>query len=756
MSHRNPCRWIVVAVLLTVMGLFDGIHPVRAESDAWRLEARIIDRTAGSARLSRHASTGLVRFLDVQASGGFAVADGLAGVSDPGEAAARAFMSEYGPLFGVEDQARELEFTRSRQDGDGARIARFRQRLGGIPVVAGEFVVRSGESGAVFTVAGEAAPRPAREPAFALAPDTARGIAVKATARREGVEPEALTASEPEKWLYNPALLGAGGNLTFPVWRVEVLGGEYGRIRELVLVDAANGAVALVFNQNPDALERNVYDCDNDYQNCPLELTETDLQSSVTDAVNAFNHFGDAWDYYNSMHGRDSIDDTGMLIKGWVRVCPPGESCPFHNAFWSGGGKEIVFGEGYPVDDIVGHEYTHGVTQFESGLFYWMQSGAINESLSDIFGEFIDQWNGTGGDTAADRWLMGEDRGGYLRNMADPPDRGDPDRMGSTLYACGPLDNGGVHTNSGVGNKAAYLMTDGDTFNGKLVNGIGRQRTSILFYQAQRDYLTSGSDYADLADALESACDGRVGFISLYPFTTWTCNQVRVAVAAVEMRSQPTGCQAPEAPVCPGGPGSVRRQIWHDDFETMPYWAQSIYAGAATDIWTVGALGDAAGGVQALHGYAYHDVSDSAAVMSTYVNIPPDGFLHFEHSYDFERDEWDCFEGGILEYRVSGLLSAWQDAGPLFTHNGYPAWISSYAQDNPLGGDDAFVGSSNGWISSRVDLRKLAGKNVKFRFRIATDKTYSTATNHLGWHIDNVRIVECRLCKMPWLGLFLE
>src|SRR3990172_8641247 len=108
---------------------------------------------------------------------------------------------------------------------------------------------------------------------------------------------------------------------------------------------------------------------------------------------------------------------------------------------------------GFPVaDDGVGHELTHGVTQFESNLFYYYQSGAINEAFSDLWGEFIDLENGTGNDDASVRWLMGEDVTGWgaIRDMENPPAFGDPDRILSANYYEGSGDNGGGPLNSGA------------------------------------------------------------------------------------------------------------------------------------------------------------------------------------------------------------------------------------------------------------------------------------------------------------------
>ena len=96
----------------------------------------------------------------------------------------------------------------------------------------------------------------------------------------------------------------------------------------------------------------------------------------------------------------------------------------------------MVYGDTYAsADDVVGHELAHGFTEFSSNLFYYYQSGAINESLSDVFGEFVDQTTASPDDTAADRWLMGESLPiGAIRDMENPGAFGHPDRMGSANY----------------------------------------------------------------------------------------------------------------------------------------------------------------------------------------------------------------------------------------------------------------------------------------------------------------------------------
>ena len=241
----------------------------------------------------------------------------------------------------------------------------------------------------------------------------------------------------------------------------------------------------------------------------------------------------------------------------------------------------MVYGDGFAAaDDVVGHELTHGVTEFSSHLFYYFQSGAINESLSDVFGEFVDLTNGAGNDTAGVKWQLGEDLPssiGAIRNMKTrrnptrPCRRADPDRMTSPNYTIDQNegDDGGVHTNSGVNNKAAYLITDGTagepggTFNGRTITGLGITKAARIYYEVETAFLTSGSDYADLGSALPQACDNLVGTVGI---TAADCTQVRGAVAATRDGHGPAERRrAPEAPRRglrrqPGAPEPLLRQ----------------------------------------------------------------------------------------------------------------------------------------------------------------------------------------------------
>ncbi len=245
------------------------------------------------------------------------------------------------------------------------------------------------------------------------------------------------------------------------------------------------------------------------------------------DADKAHQYAADTFMFYNIHHHRNSFDDQGGTINSTVHY-----GIGYQNAFWTG--SQMVYGDNMAADDVVGHELTHGVTQYASALIYSYQSGAINESFSDVWGEFIDQTNSSGNDSPSVKWLMGEDTPlGAIRSMSNPPAYSNPDKMSSPYYYKGSGDNGGVHTNSGVNNKAAYLMVEGGAFNGRTIIGIGLNKTAAVYYEAQVYHLTMGANYNDLYYALLQACQNLIGGVD--GITQNDCDQVKAAAEAVEM-----------------------------------------------------------------------------------------------------------------------------------------------------------------------------------------------------------------------------
>ena len=209
-------------------------------------------------------------------------------------------------------------------------------------------------------------------------------------------------------------------------------------------------------------------------------------------------------DFFYERFGRDGITGTGDTIKSYVFPV----SFPYNNAFWDG--EAMYYGAGDTVEygpftsiDICAHEYMHGITEFTSGLEYTYESGALNESMSDIFGKILERYKSPSNFS----WILGEriildfSRLG-IRDMSDPHNLGDPKYYKGQFWWTNRFDNGGVHINSGVLNYWFYLMVDGGS--GKAeggeeysVQGLGWDDATELVYLLLTQYLTPTSQYTD-------------------------------------------------------------------------------------------------------------------------------------------------------------------------------------------------------------------------------------------------------------------
>jgi hypothetical protein len=384
------------------------------------------------------------------------------------------------------------------------------------------------------------------------------------------------------------------------------------------------------------------------------------------------------------------------------------------------------------ADDVDAHELTHAVTERTAGLAYYMQSGALNEAFSDIFGETVDLTNSGGTDTPAVRWQMGEDVPGFgaIRNMMNPNAFSDPGRVTDPYFTCSAADSGGVHSNSGVLNHFYALLVDGGTYNGYSVAGIGLTKAGRIAYRALTTYLLSGSNFADAANALRQSCADQVGTSGI---TVNDCDQVLFAIAAVELGHNLTCTLAPAAApaLCPAG--QQASNLFFDDFETVP---DVSWFNSATSVWTI-ASGFSTSGTHLFWGKDPDTARDSAISMNPNPTLPANARMQFNHAWDFEP----YYDGGVLEYSLNNGAS-WADARSLFSAGAdYDGTITS-GSGNPLSGRAAFTYRSHGYTGTQLNLSSLAGQTFKVRFRIGSDAGVAGS----GWYLDDVRIYTCTAC----------
>lgn len=211
-----------------------------------------------------------------------------------------------------------------------------------------------------------------------------------------------------------------------------------------------------------------------------------------------------SWDYFKNNYNRNGCKGNGRNINVWANWNDANAqyvSVPGADVIKVG----TIIGNYLATSDIIGHEFTHGVTEFTAGLVYSYESGALNESFSDIFGFMVERF--TQGGTIND-WDLGEDAL-LLRRMNNPsnsPAGAQPSIYLGANWFTGSGDNGGVHTNSGVQNYWFYLLSQGSTgapdgtFNGRTVNGIGVVKAANISYYNLTNILGCNSNYVDAAN----------------------------------------------------------------------------------------------------------------------------------------------------------------------------------------------------------------------------------------------------------------
>ena len=445
------------------------------------------------------------------------------------------YFTANGSMIDMADANGELDIVKAQTDHRGWEHVKLQQTYKGLPVEGRQLVLSISDQRQVSMVNCRHFVGALAVDTVAVVPNTAAVGLVRthlAPQRESGQVPTVQKVVYPHE------------GQTHLAWKVQLLSEE--PLGEFIYyIDAHSGAVLNHYNNMKFALDRKTYTASNG-TSLPGTLTRSEGggASGDTPLDNAHDFAGTVYNYYFTEHGRDSYNNAGATITSTVHY-----GTNYNNAFWNG--VQMVYGDGdgttfAPLSqslDVVAHELTHAVTNLESNLIYQNESGALNESISDIFGALIDV-----GD-----WKIGEDvytpgtPGDALRYLDTPaiagqqPDHMDnfvtPNASGSALdQACASAqnqDNGCVHINSGIPNKAAYLMAAGGTHGGITVAALAGGRTDMgkIWYLAQTTYLTSSSTFLDAKKATEDAATALFGAGAKVTTVTNAWKAVGVGVA---------------------------------------------------------------------------------------------------------------------------------------------------------------------------------------------------------------------------------
>jgi len=295
-------------------------------------------------------------------------------------------------------------------------------------------------------------------------------------------------------------------------------------MRAATLIEAPRGA--------PAQKRRQVYDAGH-HQILPgkLVMTEKSPRSSDIATREAFDGAGATYDFLEKVFQRNSIDDRGMRLDSTVHY-----GTHYDNAMWTG--RQMVYGDGDgklfnrftgPLE-VMGHEHTHGMTQYTAALEYHDQPGALNEHISDAVGIMIKQYR-FGTTAARSNWVIGDGlfaegvRGVGIRSMKapgtaydDPVLGKDPQPAHMRDYADGTDDNGGVHINSGIPNHAFYLSATA-------IGGFAWKVTGRIWYHALTEKLFPKAGFQDFANATVSVAGeltGIGGSVQITIFNAWS------------------------------------------------------------------------------------------------------------------------------------------------------------------------------------------------------------------------------------------
>lgn len=581
-----------------------------------------------------------------------------------------------------------------------------------------------------------------------------------------------------------PKNLMQGGIVTpYLAYQIEVTNKK--DVREYIFINAHTGELVEQFT-GIHPIDRKLYETNTTATN--LKWKEGDAfpgtlsswqQNEVVTSEHVYNFFKNTFGYVSY----DAADHTMITVNN-----DPTISCP--NARWNG--TYAGYCDGTATDDVIAHEWGHAYTEYTSGLIYQYQSGALNESYSDVWGETIDLINNymdegenlsvrtTTACSGSLRWKVGEDAtsfGGAIRDMWNPNCNGDPAKvLDAANYYCGTADSGGVHTNSGVTNHLYALLVDGGTYNGYTMTGMGFVKAAHLWWRAQKNYLTATSDFANFADALEASANDLIGVnlqglsttvtpagLTGLSITSADVQNVKNGILAVQLRTSPaTQCNytpllAQSAPsLCAS---ATNNPLFKEDWENgLGNWTVTNVptkpsTWEARD-WTIKSNlpksrpGKAIFAIDPINGDCASNLQNGILRLeSPTITMPTFTSGKYEMAFNHYVATESTWDGGNIKYSLNE--GSWTLVPvTAFTYNGYNSTLDgTSSNDNPLKGQRAFTGTDGGslggsWGQSVIDLSKLgvtSGSKIKFRFEMGTDGCNGVE----GWYLDELYVYNC-------------
>lgn len=468
----------------------------------------------------------------------------LAEKSSPGQQSAAKFLDENKLLFGINSLEKDLKVIDIKKDEIGHTYVKYAQVINGIKVHGNLLNVHFDKSGSIVSVNGKLEEN---KSITTLGNKTISESEAVEIAKSQYTYKSLSNTPKAEKVIINK------DNKNYEVYKVNISYmepkiGDYD-----VFVEAHSGKVIQKENNirydgpvtglgiDVHGIKRslNLYKSGISYQmndgtKSAHSITTYDLNNGTTtgylvsNSTSSFNtekhkasvsaHFyaGKVIDFYKNLFNRNSLDNNGMAIQSFTHY-----GYNYNNAFWIPG--IMVYGDGDGVNftylsgdlDVVGHEMTHGVIDYTADLNYHKQSGALNESMADVFGVLIStyhKYNVAGGNSwtfnSAD-WVVGDGiytpsiPGDALRSLVNPTLYDQPDNMRDykNLPDTESGDNGGVHINSGIPNKAAYLIA----------KRIGMEKTARIYYRALVNYMNANTDFMGGKDCFVQAATDLYG-----------------------------------------------------------------------------------------------------------------------------------------------------------------------------------------------------------------------------------------------------